>query len=219
MILLNALYFEGQWKTEFDSKNTTKRIFYHLKGIKRTTEVETIFLYKRFNNYEYSEVQIVEMSYKDDSMSAVVILPNKDIDINDYIKSLDDFKIQKYFKRMTNKIVELYLPKFKLEFSSLFNVALQKMGITVAFGGNADFSGILDEFIYIDKIIQKSFLSVDEQGTIVTSITVEVIKVRGNRPRLFNVNSPFLFLIRNSLLPTNYEMLLKLKIEDLSYIE
>ena len=219
MILLNALYFEGQWQTEFDSKNTTKKVFYHLNGIKRTTEVDTMSLYERFNYYEDSEVQIVEMPYKDDSMSAVVILPNKDTDINDYIKSLDDFKLQKYFKRMTNEIVELYLPKFTLEFSSLFNTALQKLGMMDAFGGKSDFSGILDQFIYIDKVIQKSFLSVDEQGTIATSVTAEVIKVRGNGPRLFNANRPFLFLIRNTLLPTNYEMLFMSKIEDLSYIQ
>ena len=74
----------------------------------------------------------------------------------------------------------------------------------------------LFEFIYIDKVIQKSFLSVDEQGTIATSVTAEVIKVRGNGPRLFEANRPFLFLIRNTLLPTNYEMLFMSKVEDLS---
>lgn len=216
MILLNALYFQGQWQTEFDTTNTTKRVFYHLGGIKRTTEVDTMALYERFNYYEDDEVQIVELPYKDDSMSAIVILPSKDTNINDYINDLDDFKLSKYFKRMENSIVELHLPKFNLEFSTEFNTALQKMGMIDAFGGDADFSGILDEFIYISKVIQKSFLSVDEQGTIATSVTAEVIKVRGNGPKVVDVNRPFLFLIRNKLFPTNYEMLFMSKVEDLS---
>jgi serpin B len=216
MMLLNALYFEGQWQTEFDTKNTTKRDFYHLGGTKRATKVDSMALYERFNYYDDREVQIVEMPYKDDSMSAVVILPNNGININDYIESLDDFKLQKYFKRMNNEIVELHLPKFSFECSSLFNTALQKMGMTVPFGGEADFSGILDEFIYISKVIQKSFLSVDEHGTVATSVTSEAINVRGEGPRVFDVNRPFLFLIRNTLLPTNNEMLFMSKVEDLS---
>ena len=216
MILLNALYFQGQWQTEFDAKNTTKRVFYHLNGIKRTTEVDTMALYERFNYYEDEEVQIVELPYKEDSMSAVVILPNRKIDINDYIDNLDDFKLQKYFKRMTNKIIELYLPKFDLDFSSELNQALQKMGMVVPFGADANFSGILDIFLYISKVVQKSFLSVDEHGTIATSVTEETIRTRGNGPTVMNVNSPFLFLIRNTLFPTNYEMLFMSKVEDLT---
>ena len=216
MLLLNALYFQGKWETEFDVSNTTRREFYNLDGAKKATTVNSMALYERFNYYEDREVQIIEMPYKEDSMSAVVILPNKGININEYIESLDDFKLQKYFKRMTNEIVELHLPKFNLDFSTTFNTALQKMGMTAAFGGEADFSGILDVFIYISKVIQKSFLSVDEQGTIATSVTTEVIQIRGNGPRLLDVNRPFLFLIRNSLLPTNYEMLFMSKVEDLS---
>ena len=216
MLLLNALYFQGQWQTEFDATNTTKREFYHLGGEKRATKVDTMALYEKFNYYEDEEVQVVELPYKDDSMSAVVILPSKSTNINDYIDSLDDFKLQKYFKRMTNKVIELYLPKFNLEFSSELNGALQKMGMVVPFGANADFSGILDIFLYISKVIQKSFLSVDERGTIATSVTEEVIRTRGNGPTVVDVNRPFLFLIRNTLFPTNYEMLFMSKLEDLA---
>ena len=216
MLVLNALYFQGQWQTEFDATNTTKREFYPLDGGKKTTKVDTMALYERFNYFENDEVQVVELPYKDDFMSAVVILPNKNTNINDYIDSLDDFKLQKYFKGMTNKIIELYLPKFTLEFSSELNTALQKMGMVVPFGANADFSGILDIFLYISKVIQKSFLSVDEHGTIATSVTEEVIRTRGNGPTVMDVNRPFLFLIKNTLFPTNYEILFMSKVVDLA---
>ena len=214
MILLNAIYFKGSWKTEFDTKNTTKQLFYNLNS--QEVYADTMKLKEKFNYYEDKDVQIVEMPYTYDSMSAVIFLPNKDTNINEFIDELTDEKLQKFLKRMNEQIVQIELPKFKLEFSSELNNVLQKMGMVTPFKGYADFTGIIDGSIYIDKVIQKAYLSIDEKGTEASSATA-VVMIKGMAPPTYPmiINRPFLFMLRNKNFPQNYEMLFMAKIEEL----
>ena len=213
MLLLNALYFKGTWRTEFDPKNTTKKEFYNLdKTVKR---VDTMLLKEKLNYYEDKEVQVVELPYTKDSMSALILLPREGININNFIDGLDDDKLQKYIKRMYEETVELKLPKFTLEFSAELNKVLQSMGMILPFKGSADFTGMVDGSAYIDKVIQKTYLSVDEQGTEASSATVVIINKGLPMVYDMSVNRPFLFMIRNKNLPSNYEMMFMAKVAQL----
>ena len=217
MILLNAIYFKGQWQTEFDEKETTQKTFYNLNDKKQGKEVDTMSLKEKLNYYEDREKKIVELPYKDDYMSAIIILPYDYKNINDYIAELDDTKLQSLLKKMTPQLVELELPKFQLDFSASFNSALQNMGMVLPFSDASDFSGIVDDpTVYISSVVQKSFLSVDEKGTEASSVTSETISNKSMpyfNPML--VNRPFLFMLRNKKFPSNYEMLFMAKIEKL----
>ena len=66
MLLLNAIYFKGTWKTEFDPKKTAKKVFYNLG--KNTKEVDTMIFTEKLNYYENKEVQVVGSPYTKDSM-------------------------------------------------------------------------------------------------------------------------------------------------------
>ena len=217
MILLNAIYFKGTWHTKFDEKETIKKAFYNLNDKKQATKVDSMSLKEKLNYYEDKGVQIVELPYKDDYMSAIIILPNELENINDYISYLDDDKLQKLMKKMNPQLVQLELPKFQLDFSTSFNSALQNMGMVLPFSDASDFSGIVnDPTVYISSVVQKSFLSVDEQGTEASSATSETIS--NKIMPLYNpmlVNRPFLFMLRNKKFPLNYEMLFMAKIEKL----
>ena len=90
MILLSAIYFKGIWKTEFDEEKTTKKAFYNLNDKSQEKLVDTMIMKQNFNFYADKEVQIVELPYKEDSMSAVILLPNKDLNINDFISDLNE---------------------------------------------------------------------------------------------------------------------------------
>ena len=213
MLLLNAIYFKGIWKTEFDPKNTTKKIFYNFG--ENEVEVDTMRVREKFNYYYDRQVQVIEMPYTKDSMSAVIILPYQGKDINEFIADLDDGKIHGYLKKMTEEIVDLELPKFTLEFSAELNDVLKSMGMVLPFQGNADFTGIIDGSVYIDKVIQKTYLSVDEHGTEAAAVTI--VDIRKNGPSYYSmaINRPFIFMLRNKNLPQNYEMMFMSKIEQL----
>ena len=219
MVLLNALYFKGEWVKEFSENLTTTRAFYNFNDESKSTQIPMMLAKDNYNYYEDSQQQIIEIPYKKDYMSAVIILPSQSIDINKYISKLDDDTIQKLIKKMSTKEVQLQLPKFELEFDSTLNEILQKMGMVQVFDQSlADLTGMKDEKdIYIGQVLQKTFLKVDEKGSEAAAVTAVVVQTKSmplNNNRMI-INRPFLFMLRNKKLPQNYEMLFMAKIEQL----
>ena len=220
-ILLNAIYFKGLWKNEFAKVYTDLKSFYNLN--KEEKKVETMNKLSFFNYYEDSYVQAVEIPYKNDSMSAVIILPNKELDINSWINKVSNSKNNLYsiINQLSYKRVNLELPKFKLEYEVNLNQYLQNLGMFTAFTNSADFTGLRKEGeLKIDSVIHKTYLKVDEEGTEAVAVTVITgVHTTSFRPpeKIYEmkVNRPFLFLIKSSQLPENYDLLFMAKIEQL----
>jgi len=218
MILLNAVYFKGFWQKEFKKSLTMKKPFYNLNDQSKEKKVDRMQMKDYFEYYEDKEVQLVKLPYKKDSMSAIVILPNKNKNINEFISGLNDEKLQHLLKKMYKRKVHLELPKFELEFSSVLNSALQKLGMKDAFNYNtANLKGIGRD-LYIYKAIQKTYLKVDESGTEAAAVTIIKIKSQSIKREIIKsmiVDRPFLFLLKSEQLPLNNEMLFMSKIETL----
>lgn len=215
MILLNAVYFKGVWKKEFDPKNTKKKAFYNLGDKNNEALVDMMNIQEAFKYYEDSTVQIIEIPFTKDSASAIIMLPNVGIDINTFISELDDQKLQKYLSYLFPEKVDLTLPKFELEFESQLTDALQNLGMKDAFGGDADLSGMKRERdIYISKVIQKTYLKVDENGAEAAAATAVIIKTKSiSREKRMVINRPFLMFLKSSALPENTDILFAAKIE------
>ena len=112
---------------------------------------------------------------------------------------------------MNRNKVHSGLPKFELTFDSILNEFLKKLRIIVPFAKSSNvFTGLKDlrkddKYVYIDGVIQKIFLKVDEEGTQVATVIV----VKGNShtksikplPKIYpmNVDRPFLFLLRKKI--------------------
>ena len=221
MILLNAVYFKGLWSIPFEKSMTMKRPFYNLNDKSKEKKVDRMQIMDSFQYYEDREVQLIRLPYKKDSMSAVIILPNENKNINEFISELNDEKLQSLLKRMGREKVRLQLPKFELEFSSMLNSVLKKLGMNDAFNEiKANLEGI-GKNLYIGEVIQKTYLKVDESGTEAAAVTVVTVKEKGikieKRPKIYSmiVERPFLFLLANDKLPINNEMLFISKIEKL----
>jgi len=228
MVLLNAVYFKGKWAAKFDTRDTRTKTFYNCNDKSKEKQVERMFIKKYFQYYSDKEIQMVELPYKQDSMSAIIILPNRNKNINELISEMSDEKMQRIIKKMDENEIALALPKFELEFESDLNGVLSKLGIHEAFEIlNADFSEMIEKSIYADKVInaiyiskikQKTYLKVDEEGTKAVAVT-EVTMDDGNTDAgltiPFIIDRPFIFMIRNSKMPKNYEMLFMSKIEKL----
>ena len=222
MILLNAVYFKGVWKNVFYKSDTNLKSFYNLN--KEEEKVETMKKLSFFNYYEDSNVQAVEIPYKNDSMSAVIILPNKELDINSWINKVSNTKNNLYsvIKQLSYKRVNLELPKFELRYKVTLNQYLKNLGMFSAFTDSADFTGLRKKGkLKIDSVIHKTYLKVDEEGTEAAAVTVvSMPRPTSHRPRQekiyeMKVNRPFLFLIKSSKLPENYDLLFMAKIEQL----
>jgi serpin B len=100
MVLLNAVYFKGKWEKEFDKENTRKKTFYNCNDKSKPKEVERMSITKYFPYYSDKELQMVEIPYQKDSMSCIIILPNKNKNINEIISEMTDDTIQLLIERM-----------------------------------------------------------------------------------------------------------------------
>ena len=218
MLLLNAVYFKADWQHPFNPTYTYTGEFTDPTEKGKTKEVQFMTQTKNFNYYENNNVQVVELPYKNDSTSAIVILPKEKIDVDTYLKSLDDNELNTILAGFTSKRVSLSLPKFEIEFETKLKDILIRLGMVQAFDVTADFNGIkCSGNLKVNNVIHKTYLKVDEKGTeaaavtavdmIATTALVEII--------IMKVNRPFIFLLRSSKLPKNNDLLFLAKVADI----
>ena len=222
MIILNAIYFKGEWFKTFEKEFTTKQTFYNLN--KNEKKVDMMEITDHYNYFEDANLQSIELPYNKESFSALVILPKKNLNINEFIEILDKDKDYLYsiINNMKYNKVNLKLPKFELEYSKSLKEILKDMDVKLPFDNITDFSKIrAQNDIYIDDIIHKTYLKVNEQGTEAAAVTAVIMVENAFIPReekiySMNVNRPFLFILRNSKFPKNYDIVFISKIEELN---
>ena len=204
MILLNAVYFKANWEDQFKVENTEKRDFKNSNN--KIVKVNT--MYKSFdsvNYYEDKKIQMIELPYEDKNLSMVIILPKKEV----YSSSLNYMKKEKLdFTKLINKLytksdVELYLPKFKLEYKESLVNAFTKMKMKKAFTDFAEFTNLNEGTpLKISNILHKTFIEVDEKGTEAAAVTAigmaETTSVGPEKKKIYMyVDHSFIYMIRD----------------------
>ncbi|XP_043499826.1 serine protease inhibitor 3/4-like isoform X4 [Polistes fuscatus] len=197
MVLVNAVYFKGNWKNKFDPKLTQDRPFHVSK-----TEVKNVPTMYRSGMYNYGvlpecKASFIEMPYKGGEYSMIIILPDEVDGLPTIEKKLAVHGLEEVLKRGHRTEVEVYLPKFKIESTIKLNEHLQNMGIRKAFSvSEANFNGISDHGLYISEVVQKAFIEVNEEGSEAAGATGIIFAVPTSLnipppPPIFNVNRPF----------------------------
>jgi len=198
LVLTNAIYFKGQWKEEF-KKDATRDAKFFAAGGKEVA----IKMMNRTGKYGYSEdakVQVVELPYKGDRLSMVVILPVAKDGLAEVEKGLTQKALDAWLGSLRVEEVELGLPRFTMTERYQMGNVLVGMGMPDAFDEmKADFKGMTgqpDLFIY--KVIHKAFVDVNEEGTEAAAATA-VVMLPKSMPMInrFYADHPFIFLIRD----------------------
>ncbi|XP_052678569.1 leukocyte elastase inhibitor-like [Crassostrea angulata] len=202
MVLINAIYFKGNWKSKFQSKNTRKMEFRNEKG-----NFMTDMMYQkasfRFCHLPDMQINALDIPYEGDKLSMLVLLPMAVDGLNDLEEKLSERFLNGVISHLRKQKVEVHLPKFKLE--SMFELGphLSALGMSSAFDENkADFSGIDNsKNVYINEVFHKAFVEVNEEGSEAVAATAD--KIRRKRcvqiTQEFRANHPFLFFIRDSV--------------------
>ena len=198
-VLTNAVYFKSQWAQPLGLRGSTQP-FYNLNG----TITDTNFMYSIENsNYtEDEQVQVVELPYKSDDLSMLIILPKSKeaAAMQALVKNLSADQIGQWTHNMKIKAVDLQLPKFKMEQDYKMDGLLAEMGMPIAFDSRADFSLFNDEqSLAVDSIIHKAVVEVDEKGAVAaaaTSIVITPISASYNAE--FTADHPFMFMIKDN---------------------
>ena len=197
LVLTNAIYFKANWFYQFNSDFTRDGDFNLLNGT--TTTVKMMKQTEYFNYTSGDGYQAVELPYQGNKLSMLVLLPEKG-EFPAFENTISSAKVRDIIGNLEQEKVALTMPKF--EFTSDFQSAeiLKAMGMTDAFSSAADFSGISEEEkIWIDEVIHKAFVAVDENGTEAAAATA-VIMVglpTSSLPIEFTMDRPFIFLIRD----------------------
>ncbi len=200
MYLINAIYFKGIWKFEFDEAETEEEPFYLSNG---TTKDVPMMIQEASVNYLSNDlIQAVELQYGYGNYSMIILLPQYNKTLDDIINELNNENWNSWLSEFYEaEKVQIHLPKFKFEYEDSLNNELISMGMGIAFDPyNADFSKINPaRQLYISRVIHKSFIEVNEEGTEAAAVTVvEICETTSGVPTYitFNVNRPFLFAIR-----------------------
>jgi len=202
LVLVNAIYFYGDWATPFKKELTKTKNFALLDGTKDT--VPFMNQGERYNYYEDSKIQAIEIPYKDNIASMVIFLPNTTDGIAELGKSLDYKYYQEIIESLQITDVSLSLPKFKMDFKFELGSTLSQMGMPLAFSQTgADFSGMTgSRDLFISKVIHQAFVIVDEKGTEAAAATVVTMSLmmapKHIEPKIFKADHPFMFLIKDN---------------------
>lgn len=200
VVLANAIYFKGKWKTPFDPTLTQKRFFYLANStIKQTPMISQA---GTFSYEEGADFQAIELPYTGDRLEMILFLPVTNSSPQKLVARFMgpnwDLGI---LQGLSDREGTITFPKFKMDYKVVLNAPLQALGMQQAFiPGSADFSGIADESLSVSGVAQKSYVDVDEEGTEAAAVTT--IAVGGaiampyrQPPFQMLVDRPFLFAI------------------------
>ena len=109
-----------------------------------------------------------------------------------FMINLNEANWEDWLSQFQDRRQEMVLPRFKLEYEANLNDTLEALGMGIAFGGGADFSG-MGPNLFISEVRHKTFVEVNEEGTEAAAVTA-VVGVK-SLPPAFRVDRPFFFVI------------------------
>lgn len=198
MFLLNAIYFQGDWRGAFDPTETTRRAFHRADG--STVQVHMMEREGELRHGGGPGFQIVELPYGGDAFVMDVVLPDDGTTPEELAAGLDDATWDEWTKTLATRPLLLEMPRFELEWEKTLNEPLKALGMVDAFtGSRADFSRLTPGGgPWIDRVFQKSFVKVDEKGTEAAAAT-GVVAVESAPGLAVLLRRPFLLAIRERL--------------------
>ena len=198
-VLTNAVYFKSEWAKPFGVQGGT-RPFHNLDGTMSSQEM----MYKTayFDYMENEHIQMVELPYKSNDLSMLIILPKskEPAAIQKLVADLNSNQVSQWTKQLENQEIFLVMPKFKLQESYSMKPILANMGMPIAFDSRANYSLFNDKLpLKVDSVIHKAVVEVDEKGTVAAAATgIGVQLVMATHKAEITADHPFMFMIKDN---------------------
>ena len=196
MYLINAIAFDAKWQEQYEKDKVDDSTFTTEDGREQTVKM----MYSTEHTYLRDEnAQGFVKYYKGENYAFAALLPNEGVSVADYAASLTGEKLMSILDNAVSGKVNAGLPEFESEYSVEMSEVLQSMGIVDAFdSGMADFSGISDSGLMISRVLHKSYISVDAQGTKAAAATVVDLREASDVPDdtyTVILDRPFVYMI------------------------
>ena len=201
MLLINAVYFKGKWRSQFDKSNTSTKPFY----VTPDSPVQVPMM----NQEEHLAVTrtgnstLVELPYGQGNYSMVVMLPDEGVSTADAAALITNENWDTWMTNLKSGAVnvDISLPRFKYEYKRTLNDDLKNLGMTIAFDpSQADFSKMSDQAMFISFVMHQTFIETNEEGTEAAAATIVGMELTSapSEPMEININRPFLYFIRET---------------------
>jgi serine protease inhibitor len=199
MLLINAVYFNGKWRYQFDKEDTEDRPFYVTPDA--PVQVPMMYQKENFAVAKTDNATLVELPYGQGNYSMVVMLPDEGVSLSEAAATLNSADWAEWMLSLSHgvKEVELSLPRFKYEYKRDLKDDLVSLGMGITFTPGADFSNISDQGLMISRVLHQTFIETNEEGTEAAAATVVEIEFTSMpMNNVINVNRPFLYFIRET---------------------
>lgn len=193
-ILINALYFAGEWEEQFDAAKTTKETFKAVGG-DQTCDM----MHNSIQAYYSSEeiYDMVEFHFKGTSEISLV-LPKEGVSLSEVRQAMLAAADVKPLNGKERVELNLGLPKFKVESMMNLNSTLGRMGCNLS---AAKLKKMGLEAMLCGEIAQKDIIAIDEEGAKLVAVTFTTLTSNGNEtdPKVVDMtfDRPFMFFIHN----------------------
>jgi len=200
LVMVNAIYFKGLWKKQFDKRMTTESPFWVLNDF--AVKVSMMRQKSQFGYMENELVQVLELPYQGDHLSQIIILPKVRMSVVE--NDLAITPLSKWISELRLETIDVRLPAFKIKGDFKLKDTLISMGMPDAFDmDRADFSGMdgikYPDGLYIKHTFHQADIEVNEEGATATAATAVVMAERGLPRELeFNANHTFIFILREN---------------------
>lgn len=196
-VLVNAIYFNAAWATQFKPAATRNGPFHNLAGT--TSTVPLMYAPTlRAKGATVNGVEVVSLPYDGDELSMVVLMPPAGA-FAAFEQGLTAASLATHLGALRAEELELTLPKFELRTSATLGEPLKALGLGPAFGDAGDFSRMSTQAqLGISEVVHQTFVKVSETGTEAAAATAVIIgttSIPQTRPVV--IDRPFLFVIRD----------------------
>jgi len=198
-VLMNALYFKGDWRDRFEVARTRSLPFTTSAG-----ERPAVPTMHRTDTMAYARArgaQWVELPYGNTAYVMTLVLPDSGTSPQGWLAGLDGATFTSLAQGLRSADVDLALPKFRLAVDFQLRDPLEAMGMRIAFDPRtADFSRIGPGELYLSYVKQDVFIDVNEEGTEAAAVTQVGVGVTSVPQReVVHLDRPFAFFLRERL--------------------
>ncbi|XP_066415300.1 ovalbumin-like [Molothrus aeneus] len=206
LILVNAIYFKGKWKTPFKEEHTEEVPFNVTEQESRPVQMMYQNSTFRVGRVAEDKIKVLELPYTSGELSLLVLLPD---DISGLAQLENKISFEKLAKWTSSKVMEkkrvkVYLPRMKIEEKYNLTSVLTSLGMTDLFSPSANLSGISSaESFRVSEAIHEAYMEITEEGTEEDTGSAEGTEdiQYSSEFEEFRADHPFLFLIKHN--PSN----------------
>lgn len=199
MYLVNAIAFQGNWTEAYEEHQIQEGTFTKEDG----TLQDAQFLNSEEQVYLSDDTADGFLKYYEGSRYAfAALLPKEGVALEDYVASLTGERLTGILENTQEAVIDAKIPKFRSEYSADLSTALQKLGMEDAFCGDADFGGVSDAALQVDRVLHRTYIDVNEKGTEAAAATVVEVKEMAVDPEAeelpfyqIYLDRPFLYMI------------------------